>query len=151
MYIHVPEDGRQVLYSTGDKYCSAHTRSYRWETSKSHTRTCRWETSTAPTCRLETSMHSLHILAGALIMYTLKRKKRYKERYPQICIRENLELMELTWLYTGSILNFPKQCTVKSGNFVTFFAQNIFFHKIMWRYPIFFFLVGNSEKNCFRC
>ncbi len=23
--------------------------------------------------------------------------------------------------------------TVKSGNFVTFFAQNIFFHKISWR------------------
>ncbi len=28
--------------------------------------------------------------------------------------------------------------TVKSGNSVTFFAQNTFFHKISWRYPIFF-------------
>ncbi len=28
--------------------------------------------------------------------------------------------------------------TVKSGNFVTFFTQNIFFHKSMWRYSIFF-------------
>ncbi len=29
--------------------------------------------------------------------------------------------------------------TVKSGDFVTFFPQNIFFHKIMWRYLIFYF------------
>jgi hypothetical protein len=42
------------------------------------------------------------------------------------------------------------QGTVKSGNFVTFFAQNIFFHKISWRYPI-FFLAVNSFKKWFRC
>ncbi len=40
--------------------------------------------------------------------------------------------------------------TVKLGNFVTFFAQNIFFHKISWRYPIFFSAV-NSLKKWFRC
>ncbi len=42
------------------------------------------------------------------------------------------------------------QNTVKSGNFVTFFAQNIFFHKISWRYPI-FFSGSKFIKKWFRC
>ncbi len=60
--------------------------------------------------------------------------------------REGLGESQLRW---GDIL---VHCgTVKSGNFVTFFAQNIFFHKIMWSYPIFFSGRKFIKKNCFRC
>jgi hypothetical protein len=48
----------------------------------------------------------------------------YTSRYQSICL---LPPNDNSWLSADRILS----ATVKSGNFVTFFAQNIFFHKIM--------------------
>jgi hypothetical protein len=47
--------------------------------------------------------------------------------------------MQKTVWYKYQVLGIGWMVTVKSGNFVTFFAENFFFHLISWRYPIFFY------------
>ncbi len=71
----------------------------------------------------------------------------------KIAIGKIISIIEL-WDETCAIFRLFRLkivSTVKSGNFVTFFAQNIFFSQNYVKVPHIFFLVGNSYKNCFSC
>jgi hypothetical protein len=50
----------------------------------------------------------------------------------------------ITFLIFENYVNVAYKGTVKSGNFVTFFAQNIFFSQNFMKLTHIFFLVGNS-------